>query len=159
MSWTRQDFIESAFEEIGLAGYIFDLQPEQLEKAKRRLDAMMATWNSKGIRLGYPLTANPSDSNLDDDTTVPDAANEAIYLNLAIRLAPTLGKTISAETRQTAKDAYDGLLARAAMPSERQLPSTMPSGMGNRPWNLERPFVNPPQKTIDAGPDSSLEFD
>lgn len=159
MSWTRKQFIERAFEEIGLAGYIFDLQPEQLDAAKNRLDSMMATWNGKGIRLGYPLSENPDDSNIDDDTTVPDSANEAIYTNLAIRLAPTLGKTVSQDTRLAAREGYETLMSRAAMPSERQLPSTMPTGMGNRPWNLERPFVSPPQKPINAGQDGVLELD
>jgi hypothetical protein len=54
MGYTKRQFISAAFEEIGLASYVFDLQPEQLQSALRRLDAMMADWNAKGIRLGYP---------------------------------------------------------------------------------------------------------
>ena len=54
MGYKKRQFISAAFEEIGLASYVFDLQPEQLQSALRRLDAMMADWNAKGIRLGYP---------------------------------------------------------------------------------------------------------
>lgn len=52
MAYTKRDIVAMAFEEIGLAGYVFDLQPQQLEGALRRLDSMMATWNGKGLRLG-----------------------------------------------------------------------------------------------------------
>ena len=57
MSWTKRQFINAALEEIGLASYVFDIQPEELESALRRLDAMMADWNAKGIRIGYPLSS------------------------------------------------------------------------------------------------------
>jgi hypothetical protein len=59
MGYSKRQFISAAFEEIGLASYVFDLQPEQLQSAMRRLDAMMADWNGKGIRLGYPLPSAP----------------------------------------------------------------------------------------------------
>lgn len=55
MGWTKRQFVTQAFEEIGLASYVFDLTPEQLDSALRRLDTMIASWNALGIRLGYPL--------------------------------------------------------------------------------------------------------
>jgi len=99
MGYTKRQFISAAFEEIGLASYVFDLQPEQLESALRRLDAMMADWNAKGIRLGYPLPSSPQDSTLDEETLVPDSAYEAIICSLGIRLAPSFGKQVMIETK------------------------------------------------------------
>ena len=87
MGWTKRQFVEQAFEEIGLATYTFDLSPEQMQSALRRLDAMVATWNGAGIRIGYPLPSSPQDSDLDTETNVPDMSNEAIYTNLAIKIA------------------------------------------------------------------------
>lgn len=158
MGWTKRQFVTQAFEEIGLAAYVFDLTPEQLESALRRLDTMLATWNAKGIRLGYPLPSSPQDSSLDEQTGVPDSANEAIYVNLAIRLAPSFGKTPSVDTKATAKATYDGLLSLAAMPMEMQMPSSLPVGAGNKPWNIDQPFVNPPVDPVLAGKDGPLEF-
>lgn len=158
MGWTKRQFVTQAFDEIGLAAYVFDLTPEQLESALRRLDAMMATWNAKGIRLGYPLPSSPEASDLNAATNVPDASNEAIYTNLAVRLGPSFGKTVSVDTKVAAKSAYDLLLSRAAMPPEQQLPGTMPSGAGNKPWNLDQPFLSPPTDTLDAGQDSAIDF-
>jgi hypothetical protein len=55
MSYTKRQFVTAAFEEIGLASYVFDLTNDELTSACKRLDAMMADWNAKGIRLSYPI--------------------------------------------------------------------------------------------------------
>jgi hypothetical protein len=159
MGYSKRQFVNAALEEIGLASYVFDVQPEQLEFAMRRLDAMMADWNGKGIRLGYPLPGSPQDSSLDEQTLVPDSAFEAIICNLGIRLAPSYGRQVMMETKATAKQAYDILLQRATFPLEQQLPAQMPSGAGNKPWRMyDNPFVRPPAKPIDAGPDGPIEY-
>lgn len=160
MGWTKRQYIEQAFTEIGLAGYIFDLTPEELNTALRQLDSMMAAWNAKGIRLGWPMPSSPQNSDLDDETEITDAANEAIYCGLAVRIAPTFGKTIGGQTQFFAKQAYDQLLAIAATPMERQFPQTMPAGAGNKPWRTyDSPFLRPPQDPLLAGPDGPIEFD
>tara|TARA_R110000744_G_C19336636_1_gene559095 strand:- start:696 stop:1178 length:483 start_codon:yes stop_codon:yes gene_type:complete len=159
MGWTRRQFVEQAFEEIGYASYVYDLESEQLESAGRRLDAMIATWNGKGIRIGYPLPSSPECADLDAETNVPDYANEAIYVNLAIRIAPTVGKIIAVETKANAKATYNLLLQRAALPLEQQLPGTMPAGAGNKPWrNNESPFLREPTDPLLAGEDGPIEF-
>jgi hypothetical protein len=158
MGWTKRQFVTQAFEEIGYASYAYDLQPEQLQSGLRRLEAMIATWNGRGIRLGYPLSANPDNANLDDATQVPDASNEAIYANLAIRIAPIVGKTVSAETKRIARSAYTELLSRCTKPNEMQFPHTMPSGAGNKPWRIDTPFLQVPDDPIDAGEDGELNF-
>ena len=116
MAYTKRDIVDQAFEEIGLASYVFDLQPQQLERALRRLDMMMATWNAKGIRLGYPLPSSPADSDLDQKIGVPDSAIEAMYLNLSVRISGGFGKTVSPETKASAKRAYNEVVANSALP-------------------------------------------
>jgi hypothetical protein len=159
MGWTKGQFIIQAFDEIGLASYVFDLSPEQKQTALRRLDTMMAAWNALGIRLGYPLPSSPDDSDLDEETNVPDSANEAIYSNLAIKLAPSYGKQVMPDTKMTAKESYNTLLSRAAMPMEQQMPSTMPSGAGNKPWRVyDDPFVRHPVSPLLAGGDGEIQY-
>jgi hypothetical protein len=159
MGYSKRQFVAAAFEEIGLASYVFDLQQEQLQSAMRRIDAMMADWNGKGIRLGYPLPNSPQDSDLDEPTLVPDWANEAIITNGAVRIAPGYGKVVMPETKAVAKDSYNTLLQRATMPPEQQLPATMPAGAGNKPWRVyDNPFIRPPVDPVDAGPDGPLQF-
>ena len=128
MSYTKRQLIDAAMNEIGLASYAFDLLPEQRENALRRLDSMMAEWNTRGLRLGYPVSDNPDDSDIDANSNIPDAAWEAVITNLAIRVAPSYGKQINVATATTARHALNTILARASMPSEMKLPS-MPSGL------------------------------
>jgi hypothetical protein len=161
MAYTKRDIINMAFEEIGLAGYVFDLQPQQLEGALRRLDAMMATWNGKGIRLGYPLPSSPGASDLDQDTDVTDEAIEAMALNLAVRIAPGFGKTVSPDTKASAKNAYNQIIAQSAKPVEMQLDNmAIPSGAGNKGWRYYNdPFLRQPTDPLTAGPDSILDLE
>lgn len=134
MGWSKRQFVEQAFNEIGLSGYIFDLSPDQLQTALRQLDAMLGTWNGKGIHLGWPTPVNPQNSDIDEETNVITWANEAIYLNLAVRLGPAFGKAVPPETKANAKSAYDVVLSIAAFPRQQQMPGTMPAGAGNKPW-------------------------
>jgi hypothetical protein len=159
MGYSKRQFVAAAFEEIGLASYAFDLQPQQFESALRRLDAMMASWNALGIRLGYPLPSSPQFSDIDAESEVPDSANEAIITNLAVKIAPGYGKQVMPDTKATAKETYNTLLSRAAAPLEQQLPGTMPSGAGNKPWRVyDDPFLRPPVDPVLAGQDGPIEF-
>jgi P22 tail accessory factor len=161
MSWTKLQFIQQAFEEIGLAHYVFDLTPEQLQSALRRMDSMMAGWNIGGVRVGYPLPGSPSASDLNADTGVPDYANEAIYSNLALRLAPSFGKSLSPQTVSNAALSYAAMVDQCVQPTpERQLGSLLPYGAGNKPWRQSGgAFYPPPDDPVDAGDDGELTLE
>lgn len=159
MSWTKRDFVIQAFEEIGYASYIYDAMPEQLDSVLRTLDAMMGSWNALGIRVGYPIPSSPSDSDINQITDVTDSAIEAIYTNLAIRIGPRFGKSISQETRQIAKAGYDALLTKLSMPTPMQFPNTVPAGAGNKPWRTTyRPFLDSPTDPLLADNANDIEF-
>jgi hypothetical protein len=160
MGYTKRQYIEEAFTEIGLADYVFNLTPNELATALRRLDGMMAEWNARGIRLGYPLPLSPGLSDLDEQTSVPDRANEAIVLNLACRIAPSYGKQAMAATMTSARGALNTIMVRAATPTPMQFPRTMPAGAGNKPWTFQGdPFLPEPVSPLLAGQDGPIEFE
>lgn len=143
--WTKRQIAEEAYGELALAGYTFDLTPEEMNTALRRLDTMMATWEGKGIRIGYAFPSGPNTADLDTPSGIPDSAVEAAYLNLAIRLAPGNGKQLQPATLANARAGYDTLLWAAAHPQQQQLPNTMPRGAGNKPWRTQvQPFFPHP---------------
>ncbi len=145
MSWSKRQLVDEAFGEIAMQGYEFDISPEEQQTALRRLDSMMATWEAKGIRIGYAFPSGPDDSDLDTDSGLPDGAIEAVYSSLAVRIAPGFGKQVSSDTKTAAKDGYATLLWIAAQPIEQQLPNTLPRGAGNKPWrNTSSPFFPVP---------------
>lgn len=151
MGWTKRQYAEDALMELGIASYVFDIEADQLEAAVRRLDTMMAEWNGRGIRLGYPLPSSPGSTNIDADAGTPDSAHDAIVTNLALRLAPSYGKQVGVETKATARHGFNTLMARAAYPPEMQLPS-MPAGAGNR----GEVFFPKPDSPLAVGPDGEM---
>lgn len=150
MTWKKRQLVTQAFEEIGLASYVFDLTPEQLQSAVARMDAMVHSWEANGVRIGYSAV-----SDLDEDSGIVDGANEAVYLNLAVRLAPSYGKVLPNETKASARAAYVSLANRSACPvPEMQFPTTLPLGGG-----VHNVFAAPPDDPLLAGPDGEIVFE
>ena len=137
VSWTKRQLVEQAHSEIGLGSYAFNLQPAQLQDAMIKMDSMLGNWETSGIYLGYPIPETPLASDLDVDTTVDVRSNEAIYLNLAIKIAPSFGKQIAHETRVNAKQAYNKLLNRATIAPKLKYADGTLAGSGNK----ERVFL------------------
>lgn len=158
--WTKRELVTQAFEEAGLASYVFDLTPEQLQSAMRRMDSMLATWASKGIQLGYAMATGPDTGDLDQPSGLQAVANEAVYLNLALRIAPSFGKAVAAGTAVAAKEAYDALTIAAAQPQPVQMPRNMPLGAGfKRQHDYRGAFVTPPDTApIQIGQGGNLDF-
>lgn len=146
--FTKLELITEAFQELAI-GSGFDITPEEQQTALRRLDTMMATWEGKGIRVGYAFPSSPGASDIDAASGLPDSAVETVYLNLAKRLAPGYGKQLSAVTLTTAREGYSTLLRAAAQPQEQQMPNTLPLGAGNRHWGFD---LNPFYPTPNASP-------
>ena len=160
MGWTKRQIIEAAFDEIGIASYAFDLQPDQLQAALRKLDAMMAEWTARGIRLAYPLPGSPQYSDIDSQTDIPDGAISAVTLHLAIRLAPSYGRPVQAYTLSNAARALEAIMAQQAAPQEMDFPRNLPVGAGNKQFNQWwSPFVWPPQPQVLSGGDGAIEIE
>lgn len=148
--WTKRQLIEKAFSELALAGYVYDLHPEQLEDALQAMDAMVAEWTGTGINLGYLLPVTPDESDIDSDSGIPDAMNRAVYMNLAVTLAAGKGKVLSLDTKAAAARGYHQILAAAAREIARNSPqwSTLPRGAGNKPWRGLGPFFHGPREEL-----------
>jgi len=159
MAWSKRDIIQQALTEIGLADYAFDLESAQWQSALRRLDAMIGQWENKGIRLAYPMPISYANSSLDQEIDGHDTALEALYLNLAVRLAPQYGKTPSPDTKALGFQAYKTLLAMSAQPVELQTNNNViPAGAGYK-WygDPSYPFLRKYSDGLAAGDDSDID--
>ena len=141
MSYTKGELVNSALEELGISSYDFDISPEAVQSGLRKLDSMMAEWSIKGIRLSFPIS-KIQQSSVDDDSNIPDWAWEAVITNLAIRMAPSYGKTVQPETKIAAKNAYNTLCSNFAKPREMQM-SSMPKGAGYKA--IDFPYTPEPK--------------
>lgn len=157
MSYTKRQLVQGAFEEIGMADYVFDLQAEQLQGALRRLDSMMAEWTGRGVSLGYMVPSVPDNSDISEDSGLPDWAANAVILNLACRIAPTYGKIILPQTQNGAKMALDTVMNNVTKTYPVQFPSSLPTGAG---WKSRTvPFNPPPTDPVIDKPEPALDFE
>lgn len=157
MSWTKRQIIGQAFNSLGMPVHVFELEPEQILSAALELDAMVAEWP---VRIGWPAPASPDETALDTGTGVADWCVSALYLGLAVRLAPSYGKEVSPMLRSAAVTAMDRMLARLGNPPpRRELPSTTPAGAGWKRWRYGYgfPFTPPPADPLLAGADQRID--
>ena len=154
---TKRQLIIDAFAEIGLADYVFDIPTEQLEFALRKLDALMAGWNGMGLRLAYPIPGSLVGGDLDAEAGIPDRAWQAVVTNLAVRVAPSMGKQLMPETKAAADKGLSMLLGKVLPPQQSY--GRALAGAGNKPWRWQLdPFLVPEPAPINVGPDGDLEL-
>lgn len=162
MGWSKGQIVAEAYGELALASYEFDLSPDEVQAAVRRLDTMMATWHARGVTLGYSVATTPENADPDDDSGLPLDAVEAVYLALAIRIAASKGKAIAQTTSKSAKDAFDALVSRIASQQmqEQQFPQGTPRGAGRKPLRgSSQPFLYSPDTTpLQNNADGGLNF-
>jgi hypothetical protein len=158
--WTKRELVNQAFAELALAGYEFELTPEETQSALIRMDTMLAEWQGRGISLGYNLPASPSDSDLSEPSGLPDYAVSGVYTNLALRTAGMFGKTPPQTLIAAAAQGMQALWSIAAIPQQQQLRGSMPIGAGNKYWRGPgRRFVTPPDLSpVQTGPSGNLDF-
>ena len=160
MAWTKRQLVKKAFGKIGLASYIYDIKPAQLQSAAQDMDAMVGEWETKGVRIKYPFAADPDNIDLDTEVDSPAGSIQALYSNLAVLIASDFGKVVPLELKKLARSSYKNLLLLKPLPQEMQFPSTMPAGAGNKPWREGYgPFLpKPDDSPLQIGKGGELEF-
>jgi hypothetical protein len=139
---TKRQVIDQVFQEIGQAGYEFDTTAEEYASALTRLDMLMAQWRGPGTGLRIPYNAPTviGDSDLADESGIPDYAMNGVVTSLALRIMPVIGKTMSPEGRIAYSQSMNAIRAACTVIPERILQRTTPRGAGNKPGSTWAPF-------------------
>ena len=116
MAWSKLDIIGEAFNEIGFGDYVFDTTPSQKQTALSRLDAMMASWQDDGINTGYGVEDDPSADTITGDSGISQEYVRAVFLNLAVEMAPSFGKQVMQQTIFAARKSYSRALRGGTPP-------------------------------------------
>jgi len=131
--------IENAYAMIGAHSIAQPAQPDQLAAGRDILNSMMQQWLSLKIDLNHnPLVA------VGDDLEEPPDATLAIEENLALKLAPGVGRIASQELRDSARADYytvKSLFQRLTV-GKKVVSSTTPKGEGNSRGKWNRVFFN-----------------
>ena len=132
MTWTKREILNGAFAEIGMAEYIFDLQPEDLQDALNRLDAFIAQWEGEGIVTGYTVVDDPATISIDGDSGISSTLVLPVIHNLAVQIAPSYGKIPTPATAAMARKGYSAALRTVAVPAKNANITVTPAGSGQQ---------------------------
>lgn len=133
MGWTKRELIEQAYNLIGMGSNAYTMTPEDYLSGCILMDSLVASWEPK-FSMGYPMADSPRQLNLDAEIKGPPSAPSAIFTNLAILLAPTIGKSVGVEIIRNAESTFEALLASLVTLEPRSIYDGLPSGEGNKPW-------------------------
>lgn len=163
MSWTKKQLINQAYSLFGLSNYVYSLTPEQFETSLNMLDSMMAALaTTEGIRIGYNGSATQGLSDPDQDSGIPDFANEAVAFKLAVRLQLSVGRLMQPAFAVEGKNAYDALVSWCMSNSipEMQYARDTPRGSGNKPYRGSGAgiFFQPAQRLDTGAGDSFVDM-
>lgn len=151
MGYSRRGLIEQAYSELAMAGWVWDLAPEELRWANQRLDMMLGAWDGDGLRLGMAIANSDTPPDIDSDSGCPSWAVESVVLNLAVRLAAGKGKALTPETVRRADATMQAIRVRSAIPQPFTFPGGLPLGAGNvGPRNFSS-FIPRDNVPIDGG--------
>lgn len=135
---TKRDLISLIFEECGQAGYEFDTTPEEQASALRKVDLLMNQWRVQGLDLNYNFPARIGQGDPDTQTGIPDYALDTVAMFAALRVAPGMGKSLSAESKMAMKQGYNMLISTINPIPTASLPGRTALGQGAWPrsyWN------------------------
>lgn len=139
---TKGDLVNAALRKLGIASNatLTDVEPQSVEDAVNDLEMMMAEWleDGNGIDVGYLFSPADNDPDAGDDHGLKTGSLSAVYLNLALRIAPDYAIEPSPKVITTARYGKELLVkATAALKAKKAkakagYPNRMPIGSGNR---------------------------
>ena len=149
---TKGDIVNQAFEYLRISGLTNEAAPRDTRLALRSLDSMMLAWTNKGLNLSWNKSDDFTDPGPQEDSGISDADYEAIYVNLAVKLAPAFGKPPT-QLDSFARELYAGLFS-TELPTQ-QNNTYMPLGSGNR-RGAYAPVYQQANETIDVENDGNI---
>lgn len=133
MSLTKRDIIQAAFVEIGLGSRIYTATPEDLQDALLRLNALLAEWSTRGAAGSFVLGIGADEDDLDEDASIPANGVRGVICGLAVDIAPSYGRQVSADTRKAAELGKRALRNQSIEVPTKALDYTaIPAGAGHK---------------------------
>ncbi len=138
---TKRQLIEQMFSECALNAWELDITADEKGTALKRLDALMYELKGRGLDLAYNFPVTLGGGDLDDVLGCPDKAFFGLAILGATRIAPTMGKAMSMESKRALNDAMKAVRAAPIgyIPRASLAPGT-PVGSGNKPWSTRFPW-------------------
>lgn len=128
----KREIIKGAYSACGQSDADFELSAEELDAGCRLLNQLMARWQTQyGIAVGYNFPPNGNGS-ANDESGIPDDCAEAATQALARRIAPSIGKTFSADANANLAESMALIRSTYNKVPLMELGRATPRGAGNR---------------------------
>jgi hypothetical protein len=150
MATTKGDLARRALSKLSVTGWDYEIDPEELKSACVSLEDMMAQWDANGIKVGYSFAEFPDAVEVSSPANVPDIAYKAIVYALAIEIADSYGKQVTAAIQAGASSGMSSLLSAIAYVPRSTYGNNMPRGSGNTQRNNQWDRFYRRSNTIDA---------
>lgn len=134
----KRQIVEMAYSKCALSGYEFGRTPEEVNDALTELNAMMYEWPF--CCLGY-VQPSYGVGEASEESGIPSDTLAAVATQLALRLAPNMGKTLSPEAQASVSRSMALLHARAATVPTQTFQKNTVAGLG-RKISVIMPFIN-----------------
>lgn len=132
---TKIQLVSQAFDELRINGITSSADNEDVVLALQSLEQLVSELT---FDIGWIYEDEPDPNT---NAGIPVWAESAIYLSLAVRIAPRYGKDANL-IRTQAESAMSRLLGRVRRPRQINYPGRMPMGMGNRrQYRYENQFM------------------
>lgn len=132
----KRDIVEMAFEFCGSAGYEFERTPEEIASALRELDTMMAEWPWSELDYNFSEYGAGLPTDL---SGLPNDAIGAASKMLGLRIAPSMGKSLSPAVAAPLTMAYNLVCSKyGGSPPQARIPALTVRGSGG---TYRLPFI------------------
>ena len=125
----KRRILESAFGKMTLSGYEFGRTPEEINDALFEFNMMMLEWPFSTLGYVQPTYGVGS---ADELSGVPAETTSILAYQLALRLAPNMGKTLAPEAQVQIQRGMALLHAIAATVPSMPFQAHTPRGAGSR---------------------------
>lgn len=125
---TAKELITDAYTELVVHSQSKSVSEFAIEFGRRKFQAMMQEWIDDDMDFGFSATEFAS-----DETSIPVGLETAITTNLAVRLAPSVGKVANQTLLANASISLNNIKNQyqSKESADRVVSGTMPIGQGN----------------------------
>lgn len=140
MAWTKGDILTTALSDLAVAGYAFDLQPEETQACINKLDQIMAEKYGLGLSISYNRPTGPNISVGTDASGLDEKYIYSVTALLAREVCSMFGRPIPPQVNRAAIRGERTMLAMGKTPPIIPRPITMPIGAGNKSVHQQNYF-------------------
>lgn len=125
---TKIELLDRAYSKLRISGITVDPTPGDVEIALDEMECMLAEWDLVNVCLGYQFEDEPEPNS---ESGLQRGYENAVQVNLAIRMAPEFAKQIPAELMMQASQSYSKISSAVAVVKETPYPQRQPVGEAN----------------------------